>query len=124
MPSYIDGFVIPVPQANVDTYMKIAKAAGKIWMDHGALEYWECVGDDLETEGMTTNFPKIAKAKPDQTVVFSWIRFKNRKHRDTVNAKVMKDPRMGKMMESMTKKNAPFDCKKMAYGGFKSVVQY
>lgn len=121
MPSYVDGFVIPVPTDKVGEYMKIAKVACKIWKDHGALEYWECVGDDLQIEGMTTSFPKIAKAKEGETVIFSWIRYKNRKHRDKVNAAVMKDPRMAKFME----KNAmPFDCKRMAYGGFKSVVQF
>ncbi len=119
MASYIDGFVIPVPKKKVDEYVKIARKASKVWKDHGALEYWECVGDDLKIEGMTSSFPKITKAKPDETVIFSWIRFKSRKHRDQVNAKVMKDPRL---VPFMKQEAMPFDMKRMTYGGFKSVV--
>ncbi|HSI61727.1 MAG TPA: DUF1428 domain-containing protein [Candidatus Saccharimonadia bacterium] len=119
MASYIDGFVIPVPKKKVDEYVKIARKASKVWKDHGALEYWECVGDDLAIEGMTSSFHKIAKAKPDETVIFSWIRFKSRKHRDQVNAKVMKDPRLTPYMKPDA---MPFDMKRMTYGGFKSLV--
>jgi uncharacterized protein YbaA (DUF1428 family) len=121
MASYIDGFVIPVPKKKVDEYVKIARKASKVWKDHGALEYWECVGDDLQSAGMSpsASFPKITKAKPDETVIFSWIRYKSRKHRDQVMAKVMKDPRLAPFMKPEA---MPFDMKRMTYGGFKSVV--
>jgi uncharacterized protein YbaA (DUF1428 family) len=121
MPSYIDGFVIPVPADKIDEYVKIAKKASKVWKEHGALEYWECVADDVEIQDMhpSASFPKITKAKPGETVVFSWIRYKSRKHRDQVNAKVMKDPRLTPYMQPGA---MPFDMKRMTYGGFKSVV--
>lgn len=114
---YVDGFVIPVAKKDVKTYQRIARAAGKIWRDHGALEYRECVGDDLKVK-MGLPFPRLVKLKAKQTVVFSWIVYKSRAHRDSVNKKVMNDPRMAKMM-NMT---MPFDVKRMAYGGFKTVV--
>lgn len=114
MPKYVDGFVLPVPKKNLPAYIKMAKAASKVWRDHGALEYYECIGDDLKTTFGTT-FPRQLKLKPGETVVFSWIVYKSRAHRDKVNAKVMKDPRMGEMMES---KEMPFDVKRMLYGGF------
>lgn len=117
--SYVDGFVIPIPKKNIVSYRKIAKAACKIWLEHGALEYRECVGDDLKTKGMLS-FTTVAKAKPSETVAFSWIVYKSRAHRDAVNAKVMKDPRIAKMM---AKTAMPFDCKRMAYGGFKAIVE-
>jgi len=113
MAVYVDGFVIPVPKKAIGEYMKISRRAGKVWMEMGALEYRECVGDDLKAK-WGTPFPKLARTKPNETVVFSWIVFKSRKHRDTVNAKVMKDPRMAKMM----KLPMPFDVKRMSYGGF------
>ena len=121
MPSYIDGFVIPLPTDKIDEYVKIAKIASKVWKEHGALEYWECVGDDLQIEGMPPNasFTKITKAKPNETVIFSWVRYKSRKHRDQVTAKVMKDPRLEPFMKPGA---MPFDMKRMSYGGFKSVV--
>ena len=115
---YVDGFLLPVPKKNVKLYRRIAQQAGKIWRQHGALEFRECVGDDLKHR-MGMPFPRTVRLKPSETVVFSWIVFKSRTHRDRVNAKVMKDPRMAKMME---KGPMPFDEKRMAYGGFKVLV--
>lgn len=115
---YVDGFVLPVPKKNVDAYRRIAQKAGKIWREHGALEYRECVGDDLDVK-FGVPFTRSAKAKPDETVCFSWIVYKSRAHRDRVNAKVMKDPRLTAMMNS---KAMPFDVKRMVYGGFKTIV--
>jgi uncharacterized protein YbaA (DUF1428 family) len=114
---YVDGFLLAVPKRNLAAYRRISRAAGKVWREHGALEYRECVGDDLKT---TTGaaFPRLAKAKPGETVVFSWIVYKSRADRDRVNAKVMKDPRITRSM----KEPMPFDVKRMAYGGFKVVV--
>ena len=114
---YVDGFLLPIPKRQVETYRRLARRAGKVWRDHGALEYRECVGDDLKTT-MGLAFPRVAKAKSGETVCFSWIVYKSRAHRDRVNAKVMKDPRMAKMM----KEGMPFDMKRMAYGGFKVLV--
>ncbi len=111
---YVDGYVVPVPKKNLKAYFKIAEKAGKIWREHGALEYGESAGDDLATKfGMP--FPKMMKLKAGETVVFSWIVFKSRAHRDRVNAKVMKDPRLTEMCDP---KDMPFDCKRMVYGGF------
>jgi uncharacterized protein YbaA (DUF1428 family) len=118
--AYVDGFVIPIAKKNVPAYRKMAAQAGKIWMEHGAVSYFEAVGDDLKSE-MGLPFPKLTKAKPSETVMFSWITYKSRKHRDQVNAKVMKDPRIAKMMDP--KKKPPFDVKRMAYGGFKVIVE-
>ncbi len=118
MPGYVDGFVLAVPKKKVDAYRKLAAKAGKIWREHGALEYRECVGDDLAASGMT-RFPAMVKAKRTETVFFSWIVFKSKAHRDKVNAKVMKDPRLGKMIAGM---EMPFDVKRMAYGGFRVLV--
>jgi uncharacterized protein YbaA (DUF1428 family) len=115
---YVDGFVLPVPKKSLQLYRGIARKAGKVWRDHGALEYVEATGDDLKVKG-TAKFPKMAKAKPGETVVFSWIVYKSRAHRDRVNKKVMKDPRIAKMMDP---KKMPFDVKRMAYGGFKVLV--
>jgi uncharacterized protein YbaA (DUF1428 family) len=114
---YADGFVLAIPKRQVQNYRRIARRAGRIWRDHGALEYRECVGDDLKT-GMGVPFPRLAKAKPGETVCFSWIVYRSRAHRDRVNARVMKDPRMAKMMNLPM----PFDMKRMAYGGFKVIV--
>ncbi|MGH7964470.1 MAG: DUF1428 domain-containing protein [Candidatus Binatia bacterium] len=115
--NYVDGFVLPIPKKNIQAYRRIAQQAGKIWREHGALEYIECVGDDVKM-GKITSFPQSVKLKADETVVFSWIVFKSRAHRDRVNAKVMKDPRLANMgPESM-----PFDGKRMVYGGFKILV--
>ena len=115
---YVDGFVLPVPQENLQAYRRIAQKAGKIWREHGALEYRECVGDDVKM-GKLTSFPQSVKLKPGEIVVFSWIVFKSRAHRDGVNAKVMEDPRLAKMMDP---KSMPFDTKRMVYGGFEVLV--
>ena len=112
---YVDGFVIPVPKKNLQAYRRMAQKAGRIWKEHGALEYRECAGDDLSVK-MGTPFPSLVKLKRDETVVFSWIVYKSRAQRDRVNAKVMKDPRLESMMDP---KAMPFDPKRMAYGGFK-----
>lgn len=112
---YVDGFIVPVPKKNVKEYIKIAKKAAKIWKEHGALEVRECMADDVKV-GKWTSFPRSVKLKPSETVVFSYILFKSRSHRDKVNAKVMKDPRLADMMNP---KAAPFDGKRMIYGGFK-----
>jgi len=114
---YVDGYVLPVPRKNLQAYGRIARKAGKIWREHGALEFRECAGDDLDVKGMLS-FPRRIKLKRGETVVFSWIVFKSRAHRDRVNAKVMKDPRLS----GMDPKSMPFDCKRMVYGGFKVLV--
>jgi len=115
---YVDGYVLPIPRKKLETYRRMAAKAGKVWREHGALEYRECAGDDLKVKwGMP--FPKVAKAKTGETVVFSWIVFKSRAHRDRVNAKVMKDPRLAEMMDP---NSMPFDMKRMAYGGFEVLV--
>src|SRR5262245_39067849 len=107
---YVDGFVLPVPKKNLGIYKKIARAAGEVWRKHGALEYRECCGEDLRVK-MGVAFPKLAKAKGGETVFFSWITYKSRKHRDQVNAKVMKDPRLLKIMQDSA---MPFDMKRMS----------
>jgi uncharacterized protein YbaA (DUF1428 family) len=116
---YVDGFVIPVPKRKVDAYRRMARKAAKVWRDHGALEVRECIADDAPT-GKITSFPQSVKRKPSETVVFSWIVFNSRAHRDRVNAKVMKDPRITEMGDP---KDMPFDAKRMIYGGFKVVVE-
>ncbi len=118
MARYVDGFVLPIPKKNAAAYRRIAQNAGKIWREHGALAYLECIGDDVKP-GKLTSFPQSVKLKPGEVVWFSWIVYKSRKHRDRVNAKVMKDPRLAKMMAG---KNMPFDPKRMAYGGFRVLV--
>ena len=118
MAHYIDGFVIPVPKKKINAYRRMAGKAGKVWRDHGALEFRECVGDDLNVK-MCLSFPRGIRTKPGETVLFSYIVFKSRGHRDRVNARVMKDPRLAKMMSS---KAMPFDVKRMMYGGFKTIV--
>jgi uncharacterized protein YbaA (DUF1428 family) len=112
--------VIPIPKKNLGAYKKMAQKASVVWMDHGAVEYWECVGEDLNIK-WTMPFTKMCKCKPGETVVFSWIVYKSKAHRDAVNKKVMADPRLKKMMDP--KKAAPFDMKKMAYGGFETLVK-
>jgi uncharacterized protein YbaA (DUF1428 family) len=116
---YVDGFVLPVAKKHLQAYRRLAQKAGRIWREHGALEFRECVGEDLNVK-MGAPFPRRIKLKPGETVVFSWIGFKSRAHRDRVNAKVMKDPRLAKMCDP---KNMPFDVKRMSYGGFKSLVE-
>ena len=117
--SYVDGFVLPVPKSNVEAYRAMATKAGAVWRDHGALSYRECVADDVKP-GETTSFPQSVKLEPDETVVFAWIEFESRAHRDEVNAKVMADPRLADMMDPAT---MPFDAKRMIYGGFETLVQ-
>lgn len=117
MSRYVDGFVIPMPKKSVPAYKKIAKKAGKIWLEHGALQYVECIGDDL-INSFGLPFPKLTKLKPTETVAFSWIVYKSKSHRDQVNKKVMADPRLAKMGPELM----PFDVKKMSYGGFKTMV--
>lgn len=115
---YVDGFVIPMPNKNLAAYQRIAKQACKVWLEHGALDYRECVGDDLKVP-MGVPFPKLSKVKAGETVVFAYITYKSRAHCDKVNKKVMADPRMNAMCDP---KNMPFDCKRMTYGGFKTIV--
>lgn len=116
---YVDGFVIPVPKKNLQAYRRIAKKAGKIWKEYGALEYIECVADDVNP-GKLTSFPQSVKLKADEVVVFSWIVYKSRAERNRINKKVMADPRLTGMMDP---KAVPFDSKRMIYGGFKSIVE-
>ena len=117
MALYVDGFVVPVPKANVAAYRRMARRAGKVWIEHGALEVHECVADDVKP-GKSTSFPQAVKLKPDETVVFSWIVYSSRRQRDKVNALVMADPRVAGMMG----KDMPFDAKRMFWGGFKQIV--
>ena len=119
MPTYVDGFVIPVPKGKLEAYRSMAKKACKIWMEHGAVAYRECVGDDLNAK-MGPGFRKGIKAKPGDVILFSYIEYKSRSHRDSVNAKVMKDPRISAMCDE---KNSPFDADRMLYGGFKAIVE-
>jgi uncharacterized protein YbaA (DUF1428 family) len=114
--TYVDGFVIPVPKKQLAAYRKISVKAGRIWKEYGALDYKECVGDDLKVK-WGTPFLKLAKAKAGETVVFSWITYKSKAQRDRINARVMKDPRL-----HMDGKTMPFDMKRMTYGGFKVFV--
>ncbi len=118
MPRYVDGFVLVVPKKRLPQYVAIARKAAKVWKDHGALDYVECVGDDLNQK-FGLPFPKLAKAKAGEAVVFSWIIYKSRSHRDAVNKKVMKDPRLEAMMAPGA---MPFDTKRMSMGGFKVLV--
>jgi uncharacterized protein YbaA (DUF1428 family) len=115
---YVDGFVLAVPKKKLQLYKRIAQKAGKIWREYGALEYVECAGEDLNVKGMKS-FPRLVRPKPGETVLFSWIGYRSRGHRDRVNAKVMKDPRMAKMMDLGP---MPFDMKRMVYGGFRTLV--
>jgi uncharacterized protein YbaA (DUF1428 family) len=116
--AYVDGFVVPVPKKKVQAYRRLAQKAGKIWREHGALDFKECIAEDVKV-GKLTSFPRSVKLKPSETVVFSWITFKSRAHRDRVNAKVMKDKRIA----GMDPKDMPFDGKRMIYGGFKIIVE-
>ncbi len=116
---YVDGYVLPVPKKNVAAYRRVAQKAGNVWREHGALEYIECVADDVKP-GKHTSFPQSVKLKPAETVVFAYIVYKSRADRDRVNAKVMKDPRLANMMDP---KAMPFDGKRMFWGGFKVLVE-
>lgn len=119
---YADGFVIPIRKKNLDAYRRMARRAGKIWMEHGAVAYHEAAGDDIDQkEGMGRSFKRLAGLKPGETVLFSWIVYRSRAHRDRVNAKVMADPRIAKMMEQQ---EMPFEVKRMAYGGFRTIVDF
>jgi len=118
MARYVDGFVVPVPIKKLPAYRRMAQKAGKVWMEHGALEFMECVADDVKP-GKWTSFPRSVKLKSSETVVFSYIVYKSRAHRDKVIAKVMKDPRLAAMMNT---RDMPFDGKRMIYGGFKVLV--
>ncbi len=114
---YVDGFLLAVPKKKLAAYRRLSRIAGRIWREHGCLEYRECVGDDLKVT-MGVPFPRVAKTKPGEVVVFSWITYRSRKHRNAVTALVMKDPRTERMMQQPM----PFDPKRMAYGGFTMLV--
>ena len=116
--SYLDGYVLPLPRKHIKAYRRIASKAGRIWKEHGTLDYKECIGEDLKIKGLVP-FTKASKAKAGETVVFAYVLFKSRKHRDSVNAKVMKDPRIQAMCNP---EKMPFDPTRMAYGGFKVIV--
>lgn len=118
MPRYVDGFVIPIPKKEVAAYKKIARKAGKLWIEHGALAYHESVGEDLKLK-FGTPFGKLTNTKPTETVIFAWIVYKSRAHRDRVNKAVMADPRLNAMCGP---DNVPFDTKRMSYGGFEMLV--
>jgi uncharacterized protein YbaA (DUF1428 family) len=115
---YVDGFIVPVPKKSMAAYKRISKKAGKVWKDHGAIDYHECAADDVKV-GKWTSFPRSVKLKKNETVVFSWITYKSRKHRDAVMKKVMSDKRLADMMSP---KDMPFDGKRMIFGGFKSFI--
>jgi uncharacterized protein YbaA (DUF1428 family) len=117
--SYVDGFVVPVPKNKLAAYRKMARLGGKLWKEHGALEYHECVADDVKP-GKTTSFPQAVKLKPGEVVVFSWIVYASKAERNRVNKKVMSDPRLATFMDP---KNMPFDGKRMFWGGFKPIVE-
>jgi len=119
MARYVDGFVVPVPKKNLAAYRRMSQKCGKIWREFGALEYVECVADDVKP-GKHTSFPQSVKLKAGEVVVFSWIVYRSRAQRDRVNAKVMKDPRMAPMMDAKT---MPFDGKRMFWGGFKTLIE-
>jgi uncharacterized protein YbaA (DUF1428 family) len=118
---YVDGYVLPLPKKHLKAYRALAQKASKIWMKHGALEYRECVGEDLKVKaGCGVPFPQVSKAKSGETVIFAYVVYKSRAHRDRVNAAVMKDPKLAAMVQGMT---MPFDMKRMVYGGFKTIVE-
>ena len=117
--SYVDGYVVPVPREKLDAYRQLARQAGEIWRDHGALEFVECVADDVEP-GEQTSFPRSVKLREDETVVFSWIRYESREARDRINKAVMDDPRFAGMMDPRA---MPFDGMRMFWGGFQVMVE-
>jgi uncharacterized protein YbaA (DUF1428 family) len=117
--SYVDGFVVAVPEKNLAAYKRMARRSGRIWREHGALEYVECLADDVQP-GKVTSFPQAVKLKPGEVVVFSWIVYKSRRDRDRINKLVMSDPRLADMMDP---KSLPFDGKRMFWGGFKKIVE-
>ena len=118
MARYVDGFLLPVPRRKIPAYRAMARKASRIWKEYGALEYRECVGDDMNSFGAP--FPKAARARAGEVVVFSWIVYRSRAHRDRVNAKIMKDPRLAALCDG---KDMPFDVKRMCYGGFRVLVE-
>ena len=118
MANYVDGFIMPIPKKKVAAYRQMARKAGKVWREHGAVEFKECIADDVKW-GKRTSFPRAVKLKPSETVFFSYIVYKSRAERDRVNKRVMADKRLASMM---TDKNPPFDMKRMIYGGFKVAV--
>ena len=117
--AYVDGFVVPVPKKKVEAYRRMARKASKVWREHGAIEFKECIADDVKM-GKSTSFPRSVKLKPSETVVFSYVVYRSRAHRDRVMAKVMKDKRLAGMMDA---KSLPFDAKRMIFGGFKVLVE-
>ena len=117
--AYADGFLIPVPTKNLAAYRKMSQKAGVVWMEHGALDYKECAGDDMAPEGVSATFPQVLKAKGDHTIIFSWIVYASKAERKRILKLVMADPRLAKMMDP---KNSPFDPKQMLYGGFDVIV--
>ena len=119
MPHYVDGYVIPVPKSKIDDYRKMAERAGKVWMEHGALQFCECVADDVKP-GKVTSFPQAVQLKDDEVVVFSWIFYESREQRDKVNEKAMNDPRLKDMMDPS---KVPFDGMRMFWGGFKTMIE-
>ena len=119
MAHYVDGFVVPVPRANIEAYRSMSERAGRIWKEYGALQYWECVGDDVKP-GKVTSFPQSVQLKDDEVVVFSWILYASRAERDRINEKVMADPRLKDMMDT---KSLPFDGMRMFWGGFSTLVE-
>lgn len=123
MKRYIDGFVLPIPKHRVPEYQAIAEAAAKLWKEYGALEYWECVGDDLNTE-CSRSFPEMTKAKEDETVIFAWAVFESRQARDAANEKILADPRMAELLAGLTNPENPIiDFQRMAHGGFREIVR-
>jgi len=119
MSRYVDGFVLPIPKRNTNAYRRMARKGARVWLEHGALEYVECIADDVKT-GKHTSFPQSVKLKRGEVVWFSYIVYKSRRHRDQVMAKVMNDPRLAEMMHG---KSMPFDGKRMFWGGFKVMVR-
>lgn len=115
---YVDGYIVSVPEQNLPAYRRMARKAGKVWIEHGALQYHECVGDDMKP-GFGVPFPTMVKPKRGEVIVFAWVMYKTRAHRDRVNAKAMNDERMAAFADP---KNLPFDCNRMIWGGFKSIV--
>jgi uncharacterized protein YbaA (DUF1428 family) len=118
MGQYVDGFVIPVRKDRIEDYRRMAEQAAPIWKEYGALDYWECVGDDLEVQGLVP-FPQLVQTGPDETVVFAWVVFESREQRDAANAKIMADPRLSELAGE----NPPFDMQRMATGGFRVLVR-
>jgi uncharacterized protein YbaA (DUF1428 family) len=117
--AYVDGFVLPVPKKNLAAYRRLARKAGKVWREHGALHYMECVADDVKA-GKVTSFPQAVKLKPDEVVVFSWVVYASKRERDRIMKAVMSDPRLASMMDP---KSLPFDGMRMFWGGFKPIVE-